>query len=121
MSNSRLKQWRTRSAQALTVWQASQRAKGTVLSVILGSLLGFTPTHAVAALNVGPIFTDFHLTIDAGRRTEILGPLFFSEEREETSQWGLPPLMSYTRDHGVDSVEFDVLYPGLTYDRFGGE
>ncbi len=29
--------------------------------------------------------------------------------------------MSYTRDHGIDSVEFDVLYPGLTYDRFGGE
>src|SRR6185436_4801221 len=32
-----------------------------------------------------------------------------------------PPLMSMTHDAGVDSTEFDILYPLLTYDRYGAE
>jgi hypothetical protein len=74
-----------------------------------------------AAIIAGPIFSHFQLTLDVGKRTEALGPLFYSEEREEISQWAIPPLMSYTTDRGVDSSEFDLLYPALTYDRYGAE
>jgi hypothetical protein len=122
MSNSRLKHWLKRSAQALTGVRGLCRAnRNAVSALLLGGFLMLCRREALAGVSAGPIFANFRLTLDAGLRTEILGPLFFSEQREETAQWALPPLMSYTRDYGIDSVEFDVLYPGLTYDRFGGE
>jgi hypothetical protein len=77
--------------------------------------------HARGDILVGPIFSDFNLTLDAGSRTEVLGPLFYSEETEETSVLAVPPLFSYAHDRGIDSTEFDVLYPALTYDRYGDE
>jgi hypothetical protein len=86
----------------------------------MAALLG--AAHYVRAQIVaGPIFSSFQLTLESGRRTEAVGPLFYSEEREETSQWAIPPLLSYTHDRGVDSTEVDVLYPILTYDRFGSQ
>lgn len=83
-------------------------------------LLLCAPT-AHAQILAGPAFSEFRLTFDAGVRREILGPVFYSEEREEVSQWAFPPLMSYTHDRGVDGTEFDFLYPLVTYDRSGGE
>ena len=74
-----------------------------------------------ADISAGPAFSDFALTLDPGHKTQIAGPLYYSLEREDTTQWAIPPLMSYTRDAGVPSVEFDILYPLLTYDRFGAE
>ena len=74
-----------------------------------------------ADVSAGPAYSDFALTLDLGHKTQIAGPLFYSLEREETTQWAIPPLMSYTSDEGVPSVEFDILYPLLTYDRFGAE
>ena len=91
-----------------------------IFSIALALLLNLTPI-ARAQISAGPAFSEFRLTLDAGRRTEILGPVFYSEERDETSQWAIPPLMSYTHDRGVDGTEFDILYPILTYDRTGGE
>jgi len=91
------------------------------LPVFLFSLFAFGSVDARAEILAGPVFSDFALTLDAGTRTEILGPIFYSEQREEVSQWAFPPLMSYTHDAGIDSTEFDFLYPILTYDRFGKE
>ncbi len=122
MSNSSPQHGLREGAQAITVLRGWPRAKGMAAKALFLGLLGLVAENcASAAISAGPIFTQFCLTFDVGHRQEILGPLFFSERREETFQWALPPLMSYTRDYGVDSVEFDVLYPGLTYDRFGGE
>jgi hypothetical protein len=33
--------------------------------------------------------------------------------------WAVPPLLSYARDPEVELKEFDLLYPVLTYDRYG--
>jgi len=67
------------------------------------------------------MFDEFDLTLDSGHRTEALGPLFYSEEKETQRIWAAPPLLSYTRDPGTESTEFDFLYPLLTYDRYGDQ
>jgi hypothetical protein len=88
--------------------------------LVLGSFV-FCAQGLRGAISAGLAFSDFELTLESGRRTEVIGPLFYSEQREDVSQWAVPPLMSYTRDRGVDSMEFDFLYPIITYDRFGPE
>ncbi|MBM3846185.1 MAG: hypothetical protein FJ405_07870 [Verrucomicrobia bacterium] len=72
-------------------------------------------------LSAGPLFDRLELTLDRGKREEWLGPLYFRQEREEERGWGIPPLITWTTDAGVDSTELDILYPLLTYDRFGTE
>jgi hypothetical protein len=73
-------------------------------------------------LRGGPLYDEFTLALDPGHRTEILGPLYFNELRDTQRQWGIPPLgMSSTTDPGVESHEFDLLYPVLTYDLYGKE
>jgi hypothetical protein len=71
--------------------------------------------------NAGPLFDEFQLTLTLGERTEILGPLFNSQQEPEIRRWGLPPLFSATHNTGTDSTEYDVFYPVMTYDRAGGE
>lgn len=82
---------------------------------------GVAPGVADDLWNSGPLFDEFKLTLDAGERTETLGPLFSSENREESSSWAVPPLCSAGRNAGVDTADFDLLYPLVTYDRFGSE
>ena len=69
----------------------------------------------------GPLFQEFRLTLAPGERTEAVGPFFYKERKESTHLWAVPPLFSYTLDKEVDFEEFDVVYPLLTYDRFGPE
>jgi hypothetical protein len=71
--------------------------------------------------NAGPLFDAFKLTLAEGARIEALGPLFNCEHREDINQWAVPPLYSAGRDEDTDWADFDVLYPLLTYDRFGRE
>lgn len=70
---------------------------------------------------VGPIYSEFPLTLSSGYRCEAAGPLFYSQESGSQRQWGLPPLLSYTRTPDVDWTEMEMLYPLVTYRRFGGE
>jgi len=76
---------------------------------------------ASAQISAGPLFQEFSLTLSPGERTEALGPLLSFEEAEDWSQWALHPVLSYSADAGADAAEFDLLYPVLTYDRFGHE
>jgi len=76
---------------------------------------------ASASISAGPLFQEFPLTLSAGGRTEALGPILSSEAGEDRSQWALHPVLSYSADTGADAAEFDLLYPVLTYDRFGRE
>ncbi len=103
------------SVKAPAIFTPLRRAIALVACVFA---TGWEARGQVAA---GPVFSHFHLTLDSGERSEILGPLFYTEEREDSSQWAIPPLMSYTHDRGIPSTEFDLLYPILTYDRFGAE
>ena len=74
-----------------------------------------------AEIHAGPLVHEFGLTLAPGRRTEVLGPFFWSEQQETQRQFGFSPVFSYTKDTNIDSREFDFAYPILTYDRFGGE
>ncbi len=85
------------------------------------SLGGGQPCLGATGVSAGPFYAEFSLTLAAGDRTEALGPFFYRERTEEKIQWGIPPFYSRSQDLGTDSEEFDVLYPFLTYDRFGDE
>jgi len=78
---------------------------------------------ALAADNfvAGPLFSQFSLTLDTGHRTEAVGPFFYNQEKDSEKTWALPPLFSHDSDPAVESTEYDVLYPALTYERFGTE
>lgn len=81
------------------------------------------PVLSVSAFdlwNAGFFYDQFPLTLEAGRRTEVLGPFFYQQNCESDDSVAVPPLFSYT-EYPTEAVEFDVLYPLLTYDRFGGE
>jgi len=71
--------------------------------------------------DTGPLFDDFKLTLDVGHRTEVVGPLFYSEQRETQQTWAVPPLLSSTRNPETESKEVDFLYPLMTYDRYGDQ
>src|SRR5262249_28320099 len=71
--------------------------------------------------SAGPLICDFPLTLTLGHRTEMLGPLFYSEEKDTEKTWAVPPLVAHVADSGTDSEEFDIAYPLLTLDRFGTE
>src|SRR3954447_20919569 len=93
-------------------------AKGS-RTMLFAAILAALPLRA--EIVAGPAFSHFGLTLDAGERTEAVGPFFYSDEIEEQYRWAIPPLMSWTHDRGIDSEEFDFLYPILTWDRFGKE
>src|SRR5712692_11900044 len=79
-------------------------------------------TMAIAdQLALGPLYQHFGLTLAPGERREALGPLFYSERKDSTRLWAVPPLFSYSLDRETDFAEFDLGYPVLTYDRFGHE
>jgi hypothetical protein len=69
----------------------------------------------------GPLYSHFRLTLDSGKRQEILGPLFYSEQTDYDKRWAIVPLLSQTRTPGVDWMETEFLYPVFTYRRFGSE
>jgi hypothetical protein len=79
------------------------------------------PFMTAAQIDFGPAFSRFRLTLADGERTEAAGPLFYADEIGDQSRWAIPPLISHTTDRGVDSEEWDFLYPILTYDRFGAQ
>jgi len=78
------------------------------------SALAFEPWHA------GFLFDQFSLTLEAGQRTEAAGPFYYQQQRESDQVVAVPPFFSQTKNQ-TDSEEFDILYPLLTYDRFGRE
>ncbi len=69
----------------------------------------------------GPLAQKFPLTFAEGTRTEVLGPLWNFQETGNETLWGVPPAISYKIDRSTDSEEMDVLYPLISYDRFGKE
>src|ERR1041385_847840 len=82
----------------------------------VGSILG---ADMADEPSFGPLFHKFELTLDAGTRTEAIGPLFYDEHKETQHTWAIPPVFSYTHDPATESYEYDFIYPLFTYDRFG--
>ncbi|MGV3773268.1 MAG: hypothetical protein ACO1QB_10235 [Verrucomicrobiales bacterium] len=71
--------------------------------------------------DLGPIFSSFGLTLTPGERTEVLGPLYFSQDEKPQKLFVVPPLISYYQNPLVPSTEIDLLYPVLTIDKYGDE
>jgi hypothetical protein len=77
---------------------------------------------ADGSLVAGPLYADFPLTLAEGHRTEILGPAFYSEQKETQHVWAIPPLgLSYVSDPAIEYHEFNFAYPVFSWDRFGRE
>lgn len=96
--------------------------KHLILCLLLLICSAAAPVFADEPVHAGFIYDDFQLTLEQGHRTEILGPLFYSEQQESQHQWAIPPLgFSRTEDPALESLEYDFLYPVLTYDRYGAE
>jgi len=92
-----------------------------LLASLAAALLGMVVQGRSAEAAFGPFYHEYHLTLAPGERTEIMGPLFYSEQKESTHLWAVPPVFSHTLDNDIDFEEFDFVYPLLTYDRFGSE
>lgn len=97
--------------------------------VVLLAFAGFfavssgAPKVSAAAdcIGAGPLFDRFSLTLDEGIRTEAAGPFFYKELKDSQRTWAVPPLLCNVSDPDVESHEFDLAYPFLTYDRYGAE
>jgi hypothetical protein len=105
------------------------RAKGSVytqpraaLSLVL-LVLGLLPFAAWAdpPFDAGPLYDEFKLTLAPGHRTEVAGPIYYTEQQESQETWAFPPLLSNTRDPETESSQFHFLYPVMTYNRFGDQ
>ncbi len=82
------------------------------------------PLHAGTAEgpDVGLAYDDFDLTLEPGHRTEIAGPFYYREQKQETLKiWALPPVLSYTSDSATRMVEFNICYPIFSYIRYGDQ
>jgi hypothetical protein len=85
-------------------------------------LVAFTLLRAQAGtLHLGPLWDEFEPTISRGHRVEALGPLFYSEQNESGKTWAIPPVYVRAWDPETESLEYDILYPLITYDRFGDQ
>ena len=78
-------------------------------------------TAAAAGWTAGPLAHEFSLTLKPGTREEWVGPLYYREVSEGQTTWAIPPLWSRTVQPDVEMEEYDILYPLLSYDRFGAE
>jgi hypothetical protein len=72
-------------------------------------------------VHAGFFYDQFPLTLDSGRRTEAMGPLFYEEQKDSEKTWALPPFYSHYTNPDVETREDDFLYPLLTYEYYGKE
>jgi hypothetical protein len=96
--------------------------KSRLLATLLFfAVLLFGAQTTAFAIDLGPIYDRFPLTLIPGTRTEVAGPFVSWEKTTNDWGWAFSPLMSYRQNPGVDSTSFDLLYPILTHHRYGSE
>src|SRR3954462_7862350 len=77
------------------------RGNFCLFSLLLSYLFfGLCDVSADELRDAGFLYDHFDLTMAPGHRTEMLGPLFYSEEKETQRSWAVPPILSYTHDPG---------------------
>ena len=80
-----------------------------------------SPASAEDVFHAGLLFDEFPLTLDAGQRTEAAGPFFYDQQKDAEETWAVPPLFSHDTNSAFESREDDLVYPLLTYERYGKE
>ncbi len=104
------------------LFASSKTYLGCLLIFCLGLAVGWSSTvPAEEGFHAGPIFDEFALTLDSGKGIEAAGPFFYDQQKDPEETWAVPPLLSYDTAPDTESKEFDLLYPVLTYERFGME
>lgn len=73
-----------------------------------------------AGLSLGPLFETFPLTLESGRSTEAVGPLYYERENEDFTLTGFPPLVTVATAHDGDRSQVFVLPPLFSWRRYGG-
>ena len=95
------------------------RGRRALAGLVLTFLVGVRT--AAGELSYGPLAHEFEMTLEPGKRLEIAGPIFSADHSREWRRWTLSPFLRYARNRSIDSVEFDLAYPLITYDQSGGE
>ena len=72
-------------------------------------------------IHIGLLYDHFPLTLDAGQRTEAVGPLFYEQQKDSEKTWAFPPFFSRATDPEVEYREDDIFYPLLNYETYGNE
>ncbi|MFN3409920.1 MAG: hypothetical protein ACK45B_13040 [Limisphaerales bacterium] len=106
--------------------RTARRLLGPAWRCLLGLVWGCKLSTALAGAPAsdagwGPLFAEFPLTLQLGERTEALGPFYYHQSIGSERLRAVPPLFSRFDDDELDRHELDMLYPVLTYDRFGTE
>jgi hypothetical protein len=91
------------------------------ICVVLSATSFVSKGFGAENFSAGPLFDQFPLTLDSGHRTEALGPFFYNQQKDSETTWAVPPLFSHNVDPTVELREDDLVYPLLTYERFGME
>ncbi len=78
-------------------------------------------TQAAETNSCGFIFDRYNLTLEAGCRTEAIGPLYYSQQTADESTLAFPPFFSSVANPSVDYTSYDFLYPLLTRLQYGRE
>lgn len=94
---------------------------GKIIAFALALASATGSLWAEPGLEAGPLYSNFRLTLENGERTEVAGPLFYSQKSETERQWGVPPLFTLARDPALELWELEVGYPLLTWRQYGGE
>ena len=71
--------------------------------------------------SAGFLFDQFKLTLTDGERTEAAGPFYYSEKTADDQTLAFPPIFSKYKDPGVETTEYDFLYPLLTDEYYSDE
>jgi hypothetical protein len=101
---------------------ARKELLGRLRTALVLLVCGFsTAAFAQDELHAGLLYDQFPLTLDSGRRTEAVGPLFYDEQKDSEKTWALPPFFSRYANPDVETREYDFLYPLLTYEYYGQE
>lgn len=98
---------------------SSGRAKA--LAWLLLAAGGCFGVVAEAPTQLGPLNHESPTVRLPGTRFQAVGPLFSGESTTEGTWWALPPLVTDFRDDTLERTHVDLLYPLVTYDRFGTE
>jgi hypothetical protein len=72
-------------------------------------------------VSAGFLFDQFNLMLEAGLRTEAAGPFFYTDKKEDEHTIAFPPFFSNYQNDIIDSSEYNILYPLLTYEHYSDE
>ena len=101
-------------------WKSRLGLSITLTASMLSTAL--TPFFALGAEDsphAGPLFDDFPLTLEPGHRTEAAGPFYYEERTDSRETWALPPFLASTHYTNIQSSEFILAYPVMSYIRYG--